>query len=151
MPPPKPGAKLERGDRAIALCRELAVGELSEADLARKYDVSREAVRQFKNRHADQIADIKANLADKFAGIAMADPVKAAGVLSQRVFEMVDLLANPDTAARSGVQRAEMERVIASDIRTAIEIAGQLPSRMNVSVSGSLDLQINGVALDDLK
>jgi hypothetical protein len=44
-----------------------------------------------------------------------------------------------------------MARVRQSALRAISEELGQLPSRMQVQVTGSLDVQVNGVDVGDLK
>lgn len=142
---------LERPSARLKVIRALATGEHTVAELARQFGVTAQSMGEFKQRHSDRIASVAADLANEFAGIEFADKAARVAELSADVAMIAELLADPATTARSGVQLAEMLRVKQSALRAISEELGQLPARMNVVHSGSLDLQINGVALDDLK
>lgn len=142
----KPGA-LERGDVKVKLIRQLALGELSQAELARRHDVTPAAMTRFVQRHAERIAEVASKLDDQFAGIELADKVARVAVLNQQVLADLELLADPDTAGKAGVQRAEMVRVIQSGVRAIADELGQIPARVQVQHSGALDVRLNGVDL----
>lgn len=145
-------APLERAGVRLALIRALAEESATQVDLAARYGVEPSAVTQFKQRHADRIASVRQDLANEFAGIAYADKRNRVDALSQQVDDVIALLADPDTAARAGVQYAEMARVVQTGLRAISEELGQLPGRqMSVNLGGSLDVQINGVDVSDLK
>lgn len=135
----------------MKIVRLLALGEMTQAEIARRYDVSTASLTSFKQRHEARIAEVREHLDDQFAGITYADKANRVVELSNDVAAIADMLADPETAARSGVQYAEMVRAKQSALRAISEELGQLPSRMQVQVSGSLDVQVNGVALGDLK
>lgn len=141
-----PGA-LERGDVRVRLIRELALGEQTKAQLARRYGVSRQAVGEFAARHAARIEQVAARLDDEFAGIELANKVARVAVLNDQVLADLELLADPETAAKAGVQRAEMVRVIQSGVRAIADELGQIPARVQVEHSGALDVRLNGVDL----
>lgn len=145
----KPGA-LERGDVKVKLIRQLALGELSQAELARRHDVTPAAMTRFVQRHAERIAEVASKLDDQFAGIELADKVARVAVLNQQVLADLELLADPDTAGKAGVQRAEMVRVIQSGVRAIADELGQIPARVQVQHSGALDVRLNGVDLGAL-
>lgn len=141
---------LERPSVQIRVIRALAKKERPAA-VARQFGVTRQAMQEFRDRHRDRIAEVAANLDDAFAGIEFANKGARVAELSRQVRDIADLLADPETAAKAGVQRAEMERVVQSGLRGIAEELGQLPSRMQVQVGGQLDVAINGVALADLQ
>lgn len=145
----KPGA-LERGDVKVKLIRQLALGELSQAELARRHDVTPAAMTRFVQRHAERIAEVASKIDDQFAGIELADKVARVAVLNQQVLADLELLADPDTAGKAGVQRAEMVRVIQSGVRAIADELGQIPARVQVQHSGALDVRLNGVDLGAL-
>lgn len=145
----KPGA-LERGYVRVKLIRELALGELTQAELARRYDVSAPAMTKFVQRHAERIAEVASKLDDQFAGIAFADKVNRVAELSADVESIAELLADPETAASAGVQYAEMVNSKRATLRAIADELGQIPARVQVAHSGSLDVRINGVDLGAL-
>lgn len=124
----KPGA-LERGHVKAKLVRELAKGERSTTQLAADFDVSRQAVDQFAKRNTARILEVSKRLDDEFAGIAFADKVNRVAMLSQQIEDVTEILADPETAARAGVQYAEMARAAQSAARAISEELGQLPAR----------------------
>lgn len=140
----KPGT-LERGHVRVQLIRALALGEHSQAELARRNGVSDQALSRFVQRHAERIADVREHLDDEFAGIEMASKVNRVALLNQQILDVVDLLADPETAAKAGVQYAEMARVVQSGARAIADELGQIPARVQVQHSGSLDVRLNGV------
>ena len=107
------------------LCRELAAGDQSKAALGRKYGISAAAVSQFARRHAAEIAVIKGQLDDEFAGLWIAS--KAARIAAYQAD--YDLALDTDKAdhhewikARTGILGAVAEEL------------GQLPPRATVTV-----------------
>ena len=142
---------LERPSVQVRLIRDLAKGEHRDAELARRYGVTRPSLQAFKTRHADRIAHVRGHLDDVFAGIEFADKAARVAELSQDAAAIADVLADPATAARAGVGYAEMVRAKQSALRAIAEELGQLPSRMQVQVAGSLDVQVNGVDVGALK
>jgi hypothetical protein len=135
----------------LRLIRDLAKGEHRDAELARRYGVDRSAILLFKRRHSDAIAHQRAHLDDVFASIEFADKGARVAELSQDAATIAEVLADPETAARAGVGYAEMVRAKQSALRAIAEELGQLPSRMQVQVAGSLDVQVNGVDVGALK
>lgn len=144
-------APLERPSVRLRLIRDLAKGEHRDAELARRYSVSRPAILEFKRRHADAIAHQRAHLDDVFASIEFADKGARVAELSNDAADIAAILGDPETAAKAGVQYAEMVRAKQSALRAIAEELGQLPSRMQVQVGGSLDVNVNGIDVSDLK
>jgi predicted transcriptional regulator len=146
-----PRGALEVPWRRLKVMRDLAQGEMTQGQIAKKYGVTQGAISQFADRNSDQIVEIAADLNNQFAGIAFAEKANRVAELSNDAEKVGELLADPATAARAGVQYAEMARVRQSALRAISEELGQLPSRMQVQVTGSLDVQVNGVDVGDLK
>lgn len=144
-------APLERPSVRLRLIRDLAKAEHTPAELGKRYGVTRQAVHQFKAKHSDAIAHQRAHLDDVFASIEFADKGARVAELSQDAATIAEVLADPETAARAGVGYAEMVRAKQSALRAIAEELGQLPSRMQVQVAGSLDVQVNGVDVGALK
>lgn len=141
---------LERGHVRQRLIRELATGEHTQAELGRRHGVSRQAVSAFAAKHAERIADVASRLDDEFAGLWIASKTARIAELEAQVDRLTELLTDPEVAARANVGVAEVERTIQSAIRNVSEELGQLPARVQVQHSGSLDVRLNGVDLDAL-
>lgn len=146
------------------IIRELAAQEVNQSALAIKYGVSTSAITQFKQRHAEEIAAVRADMDNEFAGILIAN--KAA-----RLAALVDLYeaattptpkisVKGDVVRRMNPETGEFEEVMEIDARAAMqalkqaaEEMGQLPTR--VQVSGGMDIRTNytieGVSPDDLR
>jgi hypothetical protein len=135
----------------LRLIRDLAKGEHRDAELARRHGVSRPAILEFKRRHAEAIEHQRAHLEDVFASIEFADKGARVAELSNDAADIAAILGDPETAAKAGVQYAEMVRAKQSALRAIAVELGQLPSRMQVLVGGSLDVQVNGVDVGALK
>jgi hypothetical protein len=135
----------------VKLIRDLAKGEHRDAELGRRYGVDRSAILLFKRRHSARIDEVRRNMDDLFAGIELADKVARVALLNDRVLEAAELLSDADSSLKAGVARAEMERIIQSGARAIAEELGQLPSRMQVQVGGSLDVQVNGIDVSSLQ
>lgn len=140
---------LERGHVKIKLIRELAAGEHSQAELARRHDVTPQSMSEFTQRHAERIAEVAEKLlaqADaEFAGLWVAEKRNRIAEYQQQIDDVADLMADPALAAKAGVQAAEMFRVAQSALKAVAEELGQLPGRVQVQHSGSLEVRVNGV------
>lgn len=134
----------------IKVIRDLAKGD-KPAALGRRYGVTTQSVCEFRDRHKERIEEVRTHLDDAYAGIEFASKGARVAELSKDAADIAALLGDPDTAARAGVQYAEMARVKQGALRAIAEELGQLPSRMQVQVGGSLDVTIGGVELGDLK
>lgn len=144
-------AKLERGDIRVKLIRELALGEETQAALARRYNVTPQSMWEFKERHAERIEQVRARIDDEFVGIELASKVARVAILNDQVLKAVELLSDPTDAVKAGVQRAEMERIIQSGARAIADELGQIPQRMQVDIGGTLNVNVNGVDLSKLQ
>jgi transposase-like protein len=146
----EPGA-LERPHVRLKLIRELAKGEHTQAELARRHGVSREAMSKFTQRHAERIADVASKLDDEFAGLWVAEKANRLAVLQHQVEQIADTMGDPDAAAKAGVGAAEMHRVQQQALRAIADELGQIPARVQVQHSGSLSVQLNGVDVEALR
>jgi len=59
--------------RRLEVCRHLATEDVSRADLARQFGVTKAAITLFARRHRGQIDEIRAQLDDEFTGLWIAD------------------------------------------------------------------------------
>jgi len=131
--------KLTPGDRR-QLCRALAAGEVTRAQLARRYGVSRAYITQFARMYAAEIDQIKARLEDEFAGLWVAD--KAARIAAHQAdYEMA--LDSPRADHHEWIKtRTQVLHAVAEEL-------GQLPPRTQVNVAAVTHI-IEGVDLSAL-
>jgi hypothetical protein len=108
-----------------ALCRELAVGEVTGAALARKYDVTRQAISAFKKRHAAEIDAIKADLDNEFAGLWIAQ--KSARIAAYQA----DLEASEGGGFGSHFEQIRTRTQV---LKAVAEELGQLPPRATITI-----------------
>lgn len=145
------------------LIRELALGNQRQSTLAKKYEVSEQAISKFKQRHAEEIAAVAAAADDKFAGILIAD--KAYRLAALQEMHEIALTPQPKVATNGKIvtrwnpETGEDEEVMEVDVRAAALVSkqaaeelGQLANR--VTLSGQLDTtttyKIVGVDPSDL-
>ncbi len=144
----------------LALMRELAAGEHPQTELARRHGVTSQAVSEFAARHAERIADIVGKLDDQFAGLWAADKAARVATYQGQIEQIADLLDDAAGAgtddgeratsllralAESNTSTSELMRTQGAALRAIAEELGQLPARMQVQHSGSLEVKINGV------
>lgn len=145
----EPGT-LERPHVAVALVRQLAIGERPSRELAKQHGVTVRAVNLFARRHQPRILEVRRALDDRFAGIVFADKVNRVAALSKQAEDIFDLLADPEKTIKAGVSYAEMARAGQSALRAIADELGQISARHHVEVGGKLDVSISGVSIEDL-
>lgn len=138
---------LERPHVRLKLIRELAAGEATQVELAQRYGVTQPAIANFKKRHAERIASVRDRLDDEFAGIVFAGKANRIEMLSQQIEDVTSILADPETAARAGVQYAEMARTAQTAARAISEELGQLPAR-TLKHEGGVSVRYEVVGVD---
>lgn len=154
------------GLKRHALIRELALGELTQAKLAKKYDVTTGGITQFKQRHLEQIQAIQADANDEYAGLLINDKVARLRAYE----EMLEVAMTPQpkvTPAGKIVHRVsinkdgeqEEEEILEVDLmgaaralRQAAEELGQIPNKVTLSgdVNTTTVYRIEGVSDSDL-
>lgn len=146
---------LERGHVKLKLIRELATGEHTQSDLAARYGVDQSAISLFRSRHAERIADVAARLDDEFAGLWVAEKAARIATYQEQIEHVADLLTTPpeedERGAGVNVSTAELMRTQAAALRAIADELGQIPARVQVQHSGSLDVRLNGVDLEALR
>lgn len=129
---------LERPWTRRALCRDLALSDVTQSKLAERYGVTDGAITQFKQKHAVEIAAILADSANEFAGILIADKVNRLATY--------EALLEDAAQVGDGKQAAKLLHAVAEEM-------GHLPQR--VQLSGQVDTQtryqIDGVNPEDLR
>ena len=104
--------------------QDLALGTETQTVLAAKYGVSSASITAFKQRHAEEIADIVANSEAEFSGILLAKKENRLAMYQT----MVEKAEDDDD-----------HKLAARLLRQMAEELGHLPTRLQVS--GQLDTQ----------
>jgi hypothetical protein len=117
--------------RKLALMRELADPQRTQLDMAREYGVVPSVITDFKQKNAGAIAKIKANVDDKYAGLWVADKLNRIATYEADI-EAIEAKAQRDGATMA---EADMLRVKGSFLRAVAEELGQLPAKVNVTVT----------------
>lgn len=150
------------------IIRLLAAGELSQAEIARRYDVRPQSITDFIERNREEIAALKADMDNEFAGILIANKANRLGAY-QELYETAttpapklapngkvvqDIIVDPETGETSVGTVMEVDvRAAAQVLKQAAEEMGQLPTRLQVQ--GGLDVtttyRIEGVDPEAMK
>ncbi len=168
-PPEKPERhryKLERPFHVrYKLQRLLAEGEHSNAQLARRFDVTSPAIREFAIRHREAIEHIRANLHDELAGMWIADKnerlqryqntaeilerqIEAVDQGQTEVLDGIDDEGDATPAADVSGPLSRLTRALNNTLRAVAEERGQLPTRMLVKAEGGAAVHVYGTAVD---
>lgn len=161
-----------RGQVAYGLVRDLAAGTESQARLAKKYDVDVTTIRAFKQRNAERIAAVAADLDDVMAGLWVAHKQRRIAEYEQDIELLndsieaqeryiADLAAkveageieNATKLARADRDLGAMLKRKHAAVRSIAEELGQLPNRMTLQVEGgetAVRHEIVGVNPDDV-
>lgn len=142
-----------------ALARDLALTDASQSALAEKYGVTQSSISEFKQRRAEEIAEIAANADDEYAGMWIAKKINRLAEL-ERIFDTAmtptPKITNKGTLAytEDGTVINEIDgRAAMQALKQAAEELGQLATR--VSLAGGLDIRTNytveGVSPEDLR
>jgi hypothetical protein len=123
------------------LCRALAAGEPTRADLARAYGVTRTYVSAFAKQYATEIDQFRAQLGDQLAGLWIAD--KGSRVLAHQS-DYTMLLAHGKR------DHHEWVRARTAILQAVAEELGQLPPRTMVTVVPVIHV-VESVDLEALK
>lgn len=159
----KPGRSKLGGLNHRQIVRLLAAQELSLGQIAERYNCTPQAVGQFRDRNAEEIAAVRANMDDEFAGLAIASKVNRVALL-QEIAEKA-LQPVPKISANGKVtyvtnEDGESEMVMEVDARAAMaalkqvaEELGQLVARtqMTGDMQTTTTYRIESVNVEDLK
>lgn len=154
-----PKGPLERSARVrMMLIRELADGTLTNASLAKKYDVSTQAVSSFKKRHAVHIEAVKVNAAAELDHLWIVKKELRIAAYQDHVDRIEDQFGTTIITDDNGVEHVSiaddklMQRA-QSALRGVAEELGQLPNRINLEgdVKTTVHYAVEGVDLGDLK
>lgn len=121
------------------LLRALAAGE-RQADVARQFGISRQAVSQFARQHPDEIETFKAKLEDEYAGLWIAEK-------ANRITAYEDEYSR--AAGHKQADHHEWIKTRVTILHTVAEELGQLPPRQQTVVMPVVHV-IESVDLDQL-
>jgi predicted transcriptional regulator len=132
-----------RGHLARQLCRDLAVGNVSQSQLAEKYGVGPSAISYHAKKNAEEIAAIKADIENEFAGMWIAQK-------QSRVAEYQSDAERINTALdKSDELDPKLLRAKNAALKAAAEEMGQLSAKVQVQVqTQQVDYWIDGCDLD---
>lgn len=119
----RPG-KLDRGDQR-QLRRELATGDLTRSQLARKFGVSTSYVSQFAKTYAREIEAVRARLDDEFAGLWIAQKAERLAAYQAEYETSLNHLRH---------DHFEQIRTRVQILHLVAEELGQLPPKASVTV-----------------
>lgn len=108
--------------RTLALIHELATGDLSRSDIARKYEISRSAVSNFARRHQPEIDKIQEELTERMNNLYIRD-------IEWRLAEY-----QHDAQMLKGKKNPAAVRARVMLLKQAAEELGQIPGRTSVVV-----------------
>lgn len=125
--------------RVHEVCRELAAGDVSQAEIARKWGVHPSTITRFAQAHADRIADIRAHLDDEFAGLWIAQKeARIAAYMDE--YELLEHHRNSNHHEWSKARQAAL-RAVADEL-------GAIPNRSSLTVGGTVEHRLVGIDLD---
>ena len=151
--------KLSRGHVRYRLIRELASQEKTQRQLAREFGCHPSAITQFKQRHAAEIAQVRADLDNEFAGLWV---TRKAERLAEYMADIerigdgtveVELEGGPEGATITASKvDAALIRAKQAALRAVAEEMGQIPSKVNISVEPvTLRYEVAGVDPEVMK
>lgn len=154
-----PRHPLTRGHIKHKLIHELARDEKTQRVLAREYGVAQSAISQFKTRYATEIAEVRADLENEFAGLWIAQKMRrlaeyqadAEEIGDARVQAIVGQDAEGEPIAVEKVDTA-LVRAKHAALRAVAEEMGQIPAKVNITVEPvTVRYEVVGVDPEDLK
>ena len=124
------------------MCRLLAEGDLTKAQLARRFGISRTAMTRFARRHKARIEEIRADLDDEFADLWI---VRKANRLAAYESDFELASGHPNASHHEWVKsRTQILHAVAQELC-------QLPGRNGIAVVMPVAHVIEGIDLDQLK
>lgn len=144
------GGRPLKGQRRLALARDLATMESTQSELARKYDVTPAAISAFVQREEELIAEIRNNLDDEFAGLWVARKARRVAEY-ERDIDRVDAALGDDPAADGALPAPDLIKIKHAAMRAVAEELGQLPARAVVRVEGEIRTVIEGIDVANLQ
>lgn len=173
-PRPRSRHRLERPWVRRQLIHELARGEETQTFLAERHQVTKQAITEFKHRHATEIDQVRGDLENEFAGLWVADKQNRIAVYQDEIETISERLANDeleqaledyiDAGDDTDERKRRAERVAdllsqnptwarlrQAAIKAVAEELGALPQRMSVNLEGNVGIRYEVVGLDQEK
>lgn len=159
----KPGRSKLGGLNHRQIVRLLAAQELSLGQIAERYNCTPQAVGQFRDRNAEEIAAVRADMDDEFAGMAIASKVNRVAMLqeiAEKALEPVPKISANGKVTYVINEDGESEMVMEVDARAAMaalkqvaEELGQLVARTQMSgdMQTTTTYRIEGINPESLK
>lgn len=147
------------GLKTHGLIRELALSDMRQSELARKYDVTEGAITQFKHKHAEAIAAVRADADNEFAGILIAQKAARLAAYEEQhrlAMQPTPKITNKGTVVvdpNTGEYVYEVNlSAAATMLKNAAEEMGQLPNRVTLDgeMGVAVKYSVNGVESSDL-
>lgn len=148
--------------------RDIALSGMTQAALAEKYGVSQPAISAFAARHAERIAEVRANAEDEFAGILIAQKRRRLAAYEE-LYELA-LQPQPKISPSGKIVRevvrdeetGEDVEVVVTEInvrdaalmlKSSAEEMGQLPTRLQIQgdMQTTTTYRVESVNVEDLK
>lgn len=126
------------------LCRDLALANMTQRELAAKYDCVQSSIFEFAERNAAEITAIRDNAADEYAGLWIADKQNRIAVYAEQVEMVRAELADGDVEDRG----AGLMRVAQAALKGVAEELGQLTVRTRSEVSADVLVRSEVVGVD---
>lgn len=121
--------KLERGWVKIRLLQELAAEEKTQRMLAQEFSCAASSIAEFKERHLDEIATIRRDMANELRGLWIAEKINRLAEYQQDVEDLNAMLENtplPDAM-----------RLKMLNLKAVAEEMGHLPAKTAINVEGA--------------
>lgn len=142
-----------RGHVRYEICHLLAEGTLTQTQIAERYDVSAHAISNFNRDNRERIAEIRANMADEFAGMWIANKAKRVEVYQESaewVSTVIEQQATLDPLLLPPILPA-LIRTQHNALKAAAEEMGAIPAKIQIQVQPvQVDYKINGVDIDQV-
>lgn len=147
------------GLKRAQIIRELALGDMSQSQMAEKYEVTQQSISEFKQRNAEAIAAVRANAEDEFAGLLIAKKLNRVAAYEDLLAEALRPVPKLDNKGHQVLDPVSGQPVLEVDTRAAAmmlksvaEEMGQLASRVQLSgdMTTTTTYKIAGVDPEDL-
>jgi predicted transcriptional regulator len=124
------------GWKKLKLIRELALTGRTQVDLAEEFEVSQPTISYFASKHAAEIAEIRANAEDDFAGLWIAKKKNRLAEYQKDVDEVNEL--PPDPA---------LKRIKHNALKSVAEELGALKTNVDATIT----YKVEGVDTEKLR
>lgn len=132
------------------MIHDLAGGK-SQTAIAAMYGVTQQSISEFAQKHAEEIAELKANTRELLADLWIADKNLRIAAYQQNADTTRELLAQIGTGERNGERPSELLRTEQAALKSVAEEMGDLPQRIKVEGEGVVvHHKLEGVNTDDL-